>query len=140
MRFSLANEPCEAEVPKVPRDDVRLLWASGYWDGPLEGLAEVAGEQVWYCLAQEAPEEQAVGWFRRFWLVRLTAEQLARELARHQDFRTCVGTHFDYDADGQRDGEMQSQAEWRKFYDKYGEDDRAPRLLPDNEVIGWFEW
>ncbi len=33
---------------------VRLLWDSGWWDGPIDGMAEFEGEPVWFCLAEEA--------------------------------------------------------------------------------------
>ena len=141
MKLGELTTPVGSGVPQVAKERVRVLWASGYWDGALDGLAEFDGSQAWYCLAEEAEDETAAGWFRRFWLVRLTGEQLDDEIRRHDDFRRYVGTHFDYDEQaGDRADRMRPQTEWPKFYEKYPEDRRGPGDLSQNEVLGWFEW
>jgi hypothetical protein len=127
-------------VAQVSRDEVALVWASGYWDGPIDGLASFRGTPVWFCLAEEA-EAPSGSWFRRFCLVRLSAEQLAAEQARHEDFRRWVGTHFDYDDEGLRDpSAIRPQSDWPRFYVKYPENERGPGDISDNEVLGWFEY
>jgi len=138
MRFADTTRPNETQIPQIPRDRIRLRWASGYWDGPMDGLAEVDGEIVWYTFAEESEDNH--DWFRRYWLVRLTPEQLAQELRRHEDFQLFVGRHFDYDENWQRHGHPNPQSMWKGFYDKYSQDQRDPGLLSENQVIGWFEW
>ncbi len=99
MRFSQANEP-KRKYTQVPRDDVRLA------RGPA-GTGTVRSKDSPRLLVNRSGTASRKKRQRnRQWdgsgvsgSFGLTAEQLARELARHQDFRTCVGTHFDYDAD-----------------------------------------
>jgi len=140
MKLREAREVPVESVPEVSQERVCIRWASGYWDGPMDGLADVDGRLVWFCIADEA-SEPAAPWCRRFWLVVLTSEQLARELARHADFQRYVGTHFDYDEQGRRDLSAQRpQSEWSTFYSKYSPEERDPGDLSENEVIGWFAW
>lgn len=140
MKLREAREVPIESLLELSQERVRIRWASGYWDGPMDGLADVDGSPVWFCLADEADHPNA-GWERRFWLVVLTSAQLSRELDRHADFQRYVGTHFDYDDDGRRNIYAQRpQSEHDQFYAKYAEDDRCPGDLSENEVIGWFCW
>ncbi len=141
MKLSEYDKPEGYPALKVQKARVRLLWDSGWWDGPIDGMAEFEGEPVWFCLAEEAEDERTGGWFRRFWMVRLTPEQLRREQNRHADFQRYVGTHFDYDAEGKRPAKnVHTKGMSGEFYEKYGEKDRDPGDLSQNEVVGWFEW
>ena len=140
MKLREAREVPIESVPEAPQERVRIRWASGYWDGPMDGLAEVDGRPVWFCLADEADHPNA-RWVRRFWLIELTPAQLSREMDRHADFQRYVGTHFDYDEQGKRDLLAQRpRSEMSTFYTKWGPDDRDPGDLSENEVIGWFAW
>jgi len=140
MKLSENDKPADYRALRVGRDRVRLLWDCGWWDGSMDGMAEFDGEPVWFCFAEEAEEEPVAGWYRRYWIVRLTSEQLRKEQNQHEDFRKYVGTHCDYDPEGNRPPEsVHTKGMSAIFYEKYGEKDRGPRDLSQNEVIGWFE-
>lgn len=58
-------------------EDVRLLWHTDYWDGPLAGLAHYNGRAYWF-------EVEAFDWDeppaeRRYLLYSLTDGELAEE-------------------------------------------------------------
>ena len=128
-----------ARVPlRVDAERVRLVWASGYWDGPLSGLAELDGESVWFEFADEENEDQG-SWYRRFFLLRLPPERLAEAHARHAAFQRFVGTHFDYRSDGRRDPSgLRARSEWQRFYDAYPPESTDDYYF-DCDVVGWFE-
>jgi len=136
-----AKERGVAAAPQVERRRVRLLWASGFFDGPLDGLAILdQREDVWFCLAEEAEDWQAAGWYRRFWVVRLSPKHLALQQRIHAAFQRYVGTHFDYDENEARDAHaVRPQSEWHHFYDKYDPKKPLPVNVDAGEVIGWFQ-
>jgi hypothetical protein len=123
------------DLPRLPEDEVRLLWHDDFWDGPLSGVLEYRGERLWYLLHEEAPESEP-GWYRRFLVVRLTPDQLREEEYWQDLFGRCVGTHADYGDSGRVLGELQPKERWSEFYDAYAK--RAPMDLTENEVVGWF--
>lgn len=139
MTLSEALELGTAGVPlRVDLERVRLVWASGYWDGPLSGLAELDGQPVWFHFADEENEDDDASWYRRFFLVHLPPERLAAAQAIHAAFQRHVGTHFDYDSWGQRDpSRIRPRSEWRTFYDAHPVEAQDTYL--DCEVVGWFE-
>lgn len=123
---------------QVPRDSVRLLWHSDFWDGPRSGVLESNGERCWFEVIAENQDEDLRGWYRRFVIVRLTPEQLAEECKWHELFCEKVGVHTDYDASGTRRlGNLRPREQWREFYEAY--EARRPLDLAENEVLGWFE-
>lgn len=139
LREVRGSAPPDVEaLREYPDAEVRLLYASGYWDGPLEGLAEVAGERLWYCFAEESEGEQA--WYRRFWLIRLSPQQLEEEDERQGSFRAHVGTHFDYDANRARHVEgLKPRDGWHEHYDRYPPEQAQPSDPDTCLVVGWFE-
>ncbi|MBI1915895.1 MAG: hypothetical protein HYS12_14340 [Planctomycetes bacterium] len=125
-------------VPRIDSSEIRLLWHSGYWDGPRSGMLLYRAEECWFEVIAES-EDDAEEWNRRFVVLRLSAEQRAEELRWHELFREKVGLHTDYDAQGQRSvGSLQPRERWNEFYDAYRQ--RSPRDFSDNEVLAWFEW
>ena len=83
-------------VPKLEKADIQLVYADGYWDGPLSGLATYRSELHRFELASEAEDVEVEGWYRRYWLLKLTDSQTAFERAVHRLFQQHVGTHMDY--------------------------------------------
>ena len=138
MTFAEISEPeAHSNVSQIPREDVRLLWHSGFWDGPLSGMLEHEGEQCWFEMFAEN-EDDAPTWYRRFAILRLSNDQLKEENRWHDLFRMHVGGHTDYDAEQHRShGDINPKEQWSRFYDKYKE-----RPEPDYSsclVLGWFE-
>ena len=118
------------DCPRV--ENVELLWAADYWDGPMAGLARHDGSDYWY-------EAEAFDWDtppseRRYLLYPMTDEELAAEHEAQRAFRKHVGTHTSY-----RDnrvvgrGKVRPESEWQKFYEKY-----EYRSYADRPPIGWF--
>ncbi len=141
MKLVELGKPLDGLVPKVSREHIHLLWAIDYWDGPIQGVLEFDGEVLCFVLAEESDDDTKTGWYRRYWLIRLTDAQLEEVTSRHDDFRKYVGAHFDYDEAGNRPiGQTRPQVDWSKFYDKYPENERGLGDLSSNEVVGWSEW
>jgi hypothetical protein len=125
-------------MPQVARDAVRLLWHSDFWDGPRSGMLELNGARCWFQVIAENEDQDLRGWYRRFAVVRLTPEQLAKECRWHELFRERVGWHTDYvkDLPGRYEG-LRPREQWQAFYVPY--EKRAPLNLSSCEVIAWFE-
>lgn len=123
---------------KIPAAQVTLLWAYDYWDGPLSGMAELNGEMFWFSWIDVDDLDCDFSGTRRYWLIRLSAEQLAQERQWNQLFRKFVGKHMDYDNKGQRQtGDTCPISEWKYYYQQAG-NSQGPDLT-DKEIIGWFQ-
>lgn len=124
------------QLPKVSRDDLRIVWQVDYWDGPRSGVMAYRDQMVWFEVFDE-PDEPDV--FRRFLLIALTPEQLAEERYWNELFRKKVGTHWDYDDSGNWvRGSLRPKETQGEFYEPYRK--RAPQDFSENEIIGWFAW
>lgn len=124
--------------PRIDRAEVRLLWHADYYDGPKSGMLVYRGEECWFEVIDECEDPDA-DWYRRFVILRLSAEQLAEEKRWHELFREKVGGHTDYDDRGKRQvGLLHPEEKWKEFYDAYRE--RTPPDFSDNAVLGWMEW
>jgi hypothetical protein len=115
--------------------DVRWLYSCDYYDGPLSGMTATSEGDLWArCIVDivDNPDGDRV-----FELLRLTDDAMAAEATRHALFRQHVGTHTDYEPDGNLPtGATWSKERWHLFYDQYppdAADDMA------GEVVGWFE-
>jgi hypothetical protein len=128
----------QSRLPAGPRlDDVRWLYHSGFYDGPLNGrvLSASAGP-VWAEVVEECGDGSC-GFYRRYALIRLAAAADAEEARRQQLFQQHVGRHTVYDEDGRRDLSLvRPQEEWHAFYDACSS---WPAWEPEGDVIGWFE-
>ena len=52
-------------------NQIKLLWENDRWDGMLEGMCEVDGEKLYFKCC-DMNEVIAGGWWRRYYLIRLT--------------------------------------------------------------------
>jgi len=113
---------------------VRLRWHVSYWDGPINGVATYDGRDCWF-EAEGFDWEDELPHSRRYLLYELTDEELAEERYWHERFRELVGTHTEYDEQGQRlSGEIRPPSS--DFDREYGR-----RRQPDytsRTPIGWF--
>jgi hypothetical protein len=123
------------DCPRV--GDVRLLWDVDHWDGPLCGLAHHNGRDYWFAVEAFDPDDPPAEW--RYFLYPLTDEELEDEGEWHRKFQKYVGTHTDYDANGNVDDSgVKWAADASKFYDEH-----AMRAVPDytsRPPIAWFTW
>jgi hypothetical protein len=125
------------QYPERKLEEIRLLWDSDYWDGPLSGLLLLDGRKYWYQMVEEGSEPYTE-FYRRFAIVELTGEQLAEEEKWHRLFQEKVGRHTDYDAAGKRNlGSVLPQRTWNEFYDAFKQW-QQPNYL-ENRIVGWFK-
>ena len=96
------------------------------------------GERCWFQVIAENEDEDLSGWYRRFAIIRLTADQLAEEERWHRLFRENVGWHTDYmkEAADRHEG-IRPREQWNTFYEPYKT--RVPLDVSSNEVLAWFE-
>lgn len=130
----------------VAKDEVRWLYYSGFYDGPLSGRVAVATEQVWASRfeecqhwddSEENENDRVCGWYRRYRLIRLTPEADAEEARRHALFREMVGDHWEIREDGSRARfDPSLKPDWHGYYDLAKE---WPTWEPLGELVGWFE-
>jgi hypothetical protein len=118
-----------ARHPKIPAEDVQILWHDHFWDGPLSGVCLYGEAKHYYRCIEEADEGP---WYRRFALYALTPGQAADEEAWHELFREKVGTHWE------PGGSLRPRELHHEFYDGYRERP-DPNFEANNPVVGWFE-
>lgn len=124
------------QYPERQLREIRLLWHSDYWDGPLSGLLLLDGRKYWFQIAEEDFEPTLTN--RHFLIIELTDKQLAEEEKWHRLFQEKVGTHTDYDEVGNRDlGGVLPRKTRSEFYDAFRQW-QQPNYL-ENQIIGWFE-
>ena len=134
----LAKSKTPGDLRQLAPNDYSLFWHSGFWDGPISGMLKHTEKEYWFEMFQENENPAPGQWYRRYAVVALTDEQLAKEHEVHEDFRRFVGTHSDY---GKSDGKKESlkpKDQWHLFYDKHLEYCRSNRF-GECEVIAWFE-
>jgi len=121
------------DAQQIKRSDVKLLWHSDYYDGPLSGLLLFNEEKYWFKAIDGIP-----GYSQNYIVIRLTPEQLNEEEKWHKLFQDHVGSQTDYDENEKRKGLVKPQEMWNKFYE--------PRKsyikldISNNEVVAWFNW
>ena len=134
MKFGQATPQDTAFVREIPRVQIHILWVNDFYDGPIQGMAEIDGTRAMFDMIDRdvlGSENED----RTYWLVSLDPVQLADEERWHELFCEKVGTHFDYT---DRAPIAAPASEHRQFYDKY-----AQRTEPDysrNEIVGWFRY
>ena len=133
MKFGAATKADMAVTRQFARADVTTLWADDWWDGPLRGMAQVAGTRCLFDMIDRdvLGDEQED---RAYWLIRLDNEQLQEEEHWHELFCQNVGTHFDFTG---RQPLAKEAVDLDVFYEAYRK--RRPPDYRDNEVLGWFQ-
>lgn len=129
-----ATKTLYKQLPRIKRSEIRMLWHTSYWDGPLAGHVLYQGKQYWFNCVFEAENRRRT---RHFVLVELTPEQLEEEHDWHRLFQEKVGTHTDYDESGQRAiGAVKAQGTWAEFYEPARQ--RPQMDVSDRPVVGWW--
>jgi hypothetical protein len=137
------------QLPQIDVKNIRLLWHNGYWDMPLDGILLYNGRPNWFKIfhalrideVRNRVDPEGIVWndhFVRYLVVELSDEQIKEEEYWHDLFRQKVGTHTNYDENGQRKiGELRPRELWNDFYERHKR--REARDFSHNLVIGWFE-
>lgn len=132
MKLGTLTKDNRDAVPEVSRADVRFLWVNDFYDGPLQGVAEVRGLRYLFDIIDRdslGTDDES----RTYWLIALSAEQLRDEEEWNDLFCSKVGTHFDYTG---RTAPHSEELRPDEFYEPYRL--RAQPDFSSNEVIGWF--
>lgn len=134
----LSEKNAYVGVPKIDPTYLTLLWHSDFFDGAINGVLKYDGGKYWFEMFSESDDENLEGYYRRFFVIELSEDQLQKEEKWHQLFREKVGGHTDYGANQRTNrSRIKPQELWKEFYDLYKL--RTPRDLSENQVIGWFE-
>lgn len=135
-------------------EGVRILWHSGYYDGPMSGVAEYNGEKVYFNLLKEYESKKLrKDVWRTYNLYKITPELLKDILYWHEEFRLFVGEHCDYIYDDDQKKTLRTPGvnpcshEYmvEMFYDRYKEHEakngKAETWVcrPEN-LIGWITY
>lgn len=127
---------------------IKLIYHSGYWDGPLSGACQIEGMdgRFWFNCVHDYHQKTPAGAdldSRIFGIYRLSEEEWKSEDYWHNLFRTLVGTHTEYDDNGRRKQYFSSKEnpDWEKYYDEAGKtgENREPKILTDDNLIGYFD-
>ncbi|MFC6591271.1 hypothetical protein ACFP81_04025 [Deinococcus lacus] len=112
-------------IPQVDWDAVRILTVADYWDGPLSGLIDHAGELYWY-ESYFDEELDSYPYPRRCVMARISVAASAEELKWNRLFREKVrnGTLL-------RPGQLQSE-----YYAAAAQ--RTPNDFASAPITGWF--
>lgn len=133
--------------------EMRKLWHSGYWDGPLSGMCLIDGQKCWFeCIDEwgnhnsypEDDEEFEQPWYRRFLIWKLTDQQQTEIEKRHAKFQRMVGTHCDYDDEGHRGhfhyNDTVTPESFKQYYEEAKLEEKIDITPNDDQIIGWYEW
>ena len=129
------NNP-NPELTKVEFSATEKIWVSDYWDGAINGMLEYQNELYWFEMTQENEEWKEGQWYRRFTILRLSKEQLEKELEVHEDFQRYVGTY--YDCKQLKIPPKFEEGKMNELFDKHSAYCKS-RPFEDNEAIGWME-
>lgn len=114
--------------------DLDMIWHSGYYDGPLSGMALYNGKYVWFdCFSDDWDEPYPN--MRVYKLYELSEEEIADELYWHSEFEKYVGYHTNYDSSYAPFG-GKNRKDVNKFYKKHKK--RKERNYTSNAVLGEF--
>lgn len=99
-------------------EDIKILFATNWWDGPLSGLCLYNDEKHWFQATEEWYEEDKPYW-RRYAVMKLTPEQLQLEERSHELFKEKVGESMPYiNGIPVRNNEpLKPKEMWHEFYD-----------------------
>ena len=119
----------DTTLPRLQKSDYSILWADDFWDGVISGVLFHKDKEFWFDMIQEnKTDDLEGGWYRRFAVVELSAEQMSHEREIHEGFRRFVG----------KPGAYHPKEQWHLFYDKHSEFCRT-RSFGDRIVVAWFE-
>ena len=151
----ILNHLRQSPIPKL-EGRPRLLYHSGYYDGPLSGMCLYNDERHWFnCVEDELdftdPNTKEYLRGRVYVVVKPDLDELKKENVRHALFEKYVGTHTRYDADGKRNsyGNHSPSVWWVRILRRMGVDTakwwyrRKPGKAPspnfnNSEVVAWW--
>jgi hypothetical protein len=170
------------ELREESKGQTRMLWHSNYWDGPLSGVMLWNGEKMWFEMFEEKYVERLMSdedwkeWVdyykekyneepdeddrieydrpRYFKVYKLPEDIMSAIVHNHELFRTYVGTHTDYDLEGNRGrgaiigstdmGDLKPYNKHDKFYNAINDKHWLVRFFPwffkKENLMMSYEW
>ncbi len=121
---------------KIEFNEIKILWESDYYDGPLSGILLYKNQKYYFDL-EDQNNTPGLGWYRKFCIYTLTPEQLKTEEEKQKCFIENVSSERDYTV---QEHITYPQEKWKIYNDKYGSDLYENSFLEyrKNEVIGYF--
>jgi hypothetical protein len=128
-------------LPQIALDDLIFVWVMGFYNGALTGLVRYGGCLHYFTLCDE--DYQPGGFYRRYTVHPLSAEQIAFAEQMHRDFMRFVGLHGSFDEEGNPlvhdftgyAPENTSDV----FYSRYPQEDTSwEDAVIETTPVGWF--
>ncbi|MCU0240192.1 MAG: hypothetical protein MUC29_12185, partial [Pyrinomonadaceae bacterium] len=88
------------ELPKIEKNEIRLLWADDWFDGVINGVLLYQNKKCRFEMIEENNDDNTQNFYRRYLIIELTERQLQEEEYWHKLFVENVGSHFDFDENG----------------------------------------
>jgi len=120
-------------------DEPQMLWHSGYYDGPLSGVARYKGKIVWFGV--EDWGDDSFDRMRTYNLYELSDEEIEYEILVHNRWRNSGMTHTDY-CDDFTDPSVEPLKKTKGLLDAfYNWFKKQPkRDYSKHKVLGTFGW
>lgn len=120
------------KIKKVDLPIENVLYEDEIWDGPLTGICLWSGEKYYFSNIAEFDISENP---RKYFLIRLTEQQLENDEALHNDFIKYIESkpRVQYGNVIEREG-----AEWDKYFEaceKYPD-----QIIHKDQIVAWFEW
>ena|GEM_PF-3797630 len=140
------------KVPEVNSTKIRFRWHGRWYDGPLDGMCIFEGKKYWFSEGEQLDEftrdridscgEQVRDYFRRYFLIELTADQLEEKEHWHKLSAEMGGIGSEYDETTQRWARTPNPNVSKEASANYFEmvANAKPTDLSRNTVVGWFEF
>ena len=126
--------------------DIKLVYHSNYWDGPLSGVCLYKEKQYWFnCVHDyhDKTEDNESLDMRIYAIYDLTPIEWEHENYWHNLFVRYVGTHTSYDDNGCRKGKVGPAKDHHLFYDAAKEAGEKgiykKKDLTENKLVGYFD-
>ena len=100
LSYSDEEYLCEYDLlPHLKITDVKVLYHSSYYDGPLDGMLEWNGEKYWYLMYRDFPhtmenlesDDEMFDGTRCYVILKLSDEEMEEEAIVHKLWVECCG-------------------------------------------------
>jgi hypothetical protein len=155
------------KLSKIPREKVKYLWYSDYWDGIKSGMLLYNNQKYWFVLFDDATDYvkydednkyEDIGWWKRYAIIKLSENQYEKAQYWHDLFYKYVAVYCTYDENEKLLGQDFPQEIGKDgikyhlgarpielhhiFFDEVKKeypDSKTNYGFDDGEIIGWFE-
>lgn len=87
-------------LTKINFEELKFLFYSDWWDGPVSGLVEYKKQTCWFEVLKENDGSDPENYYRRYLIIELSVEQIDEFEFRQKLFEEKVGRHWTPDERG----------------------------------------